>query len=106
MKLTWDSLYPRCLIKTFQILSILQSLSEFSLITKDYVRSEELIEGMKQLSKIYVRDAWKNFENIIINIVELEKKSSSTEDFILEEGYDWIRTKSVDDLFRQIYEVF
>lgn len=29
------------------------------------------MDGLKELSKIYVRQAWANFENIILGIVQL-----------------------------------
>lgn len=57
---------------------------------------------MKELSKIYVRESWKNFESIIFGIVEQEKKSN-----ILEDEYsEYLQTYGITDLFKFIYSVF
>lgn len=59
IKLTWDSSYQN--IKGVDILHILECLSLYYETIKEFITSIEFVEGMKELSKIYVRTAWKNF---------------------------------------------
>lgn len=60
------------------------------------------MNGMKELSKIYVRLAWNNFEDIILGIVDQEKKKN----IFIDEDNEYIETNGIVDLFKFIYEVF
>lgn len=51
--MTWD--LCRETIKGIDILNILKKLSEYHDLMKSYIKSPEFYEGMKELSKIYVR---------------------------------------------------
>lgn len=57
---------------------------------------------MKELSKIYIRTSWKNFESIILKIAEQEKFMNLLED----DQSSFIETNGVIDLFKFIYDVF
>ena len=68
LKLVWDSSYSK--IKGIDVLNILKAVSSYaSLVNKYVVKDKEIYEAEKQLSKIYVRTLYKNFQKIIINIV-------------------------------------
>lgn len=58
----------------------LNALAAYHSVIKDYLTDLEFMTGMKELSKIYVRESWKNFEDIILGIVEQEKKINLYQD--------------------------
>lgn len=100
VKLTWDSSFST--IKAIHVLKILRCLSEYYEVVEPFIKSTEFHEGMVELSKIYVRTSWKNFESIIHNIVEQEK----SDNFFQDDHSNYIETNGVNDLFKFIYDVF
>ena len=68
LKLVWDTSHPK--VKGIDILNMLKAISTYeSLVNRYVVKDKEIYEAEKQLSKIYVRTLYRNFEKIIINIV-------------------------------------
>ncbi len=63
-------------MKGEDILKFLNSLAAYYSIIEDYITDTDYMLGMKELSKIYVRESWKNFESIILGIVEQEKREN------------------------------
>ena len=63
-------------MKGEDILKFLNALAAYHSIIKSHITDIEFMNGMKELSKIYVRLAWANFEDIILGIVEQEKKNN------------------------------
>lgn len=43
------------------VLSILKKISTYEQLISEFVNDLELLEAMKELSKIYVRESYKNF---------------------------------------------
>jgi hypothetical protein len=69
LKLIWDSSFDKA--KGVDISNILKSISTYhNLVNKYVVKDIEIYHAEKQLSKIYMRFSYKNFEKIIINIVD------------------------------------
>ena len=66
--MTWDTSHAT--MKGEDILKYLNALAAYHSVIKQHITDIEFMNGMKELSKIYVREAWKNFEAIILGIVD------------------------------------
>jgi hypothetical protein len=69
VKLTWDSGFSS--FKGIDILGLFKKFSEYYEMIKGNLKSAEFLEGLKELSKIYVRFSWNNFEAMVLKVVEL-----------------------------------
>jgi hypothetical protein len=103
LKLVWDTSHAK--VKGIDVLNILKALSTYeSLVNRYVVKDKEIYEAEKQLSKIYVRTLYGNFEKIIINVVEKEKSNNYT---VLEEEEEaFAQTHAIADIFKFIYDFF
>ncbi len=59
LKLVWDSSYSQA--KGGDILNILKSVSRYENLVNKYVKDNELEDALKELSKFYTRNCYKNF---------------------------------------------
>lgn len=67
LKLVWDSSNAQA--KGADVLNILKSISRYQNLVNNYVKDLEMDDALKELSKFYMRICYKNFESIILSIV-------------------------------------
>ena len=74
LKLVWDTSHG--IAKGGEVLAILKATSYYEGLIHKYIQDKEMLDALKELSKCYMRACYKNFENLIRGIVELEKKET------------------------------
>lgn len=105
LKLVWDTSYSS--IKSGEILAMLKAVSKYEILANPYVKDAELVEALKELSKLSARACYKQMEPLILTIVSQQRHDSHfLEPSQVQEEQGLLQTHAVTDLFKLLYEIY